>query len=93
MSGETSPQTAGFALLAMGFSATLADALVEIGKVRGVEDLAWLDAIEAKLFQNLKNSHSQGGSETFEAAAVAKALEEGARLWRTIRAEVISEAG
>jgi hypothetical protein len=93
MSGEPSPQTVGYALLAMGFSASLADALVEIGKVKGIEDLAWLDAIEAKFFQDLKNSHAEGTSESFEADAVTKALEEATRLWSTIRAEVISEAG
>jgi hypothetical protein len=54
--------------------AALSDALVSLSGFRGREDLGWLDELEAKFIDDLKNSHTEGLSEENEVKVVDGAL-------------------
>jgi hypothetical protein len=55
-------QKAIFGLTILGLSSILADSLVILSGFLGREDTKWLDDLEAKAIEDLKNSHSEGMS-------------------------------
>ena len=52
----------------------LSEALVLLSDFRGRRDLEWLDELEAKFIDDLKNSHTEGLSEKNEVKVVGGAL-------------------